>query len=319
MVPKAQLMTNNSGVSSRDPYLSECCGHVFCKSCVERVKRRTAAAICPMCRSEDFKVFVNKQLDRITKGLCVSCTNKDKGCEWQGEMNGIDAHLGSSDGCPFQSIRCVNNVVKYYNIRTSQNISKRNVHAALFIVSFSMLQMNGNLLKANTKTYALNFLLPDQTTVAFSAFQGKTWQNTYTVRVCLLELVRCEFYTIGCTDTMSRQDQKQHNADNLHKHLTLSTCQLAKAKEMANIKQTIENGLAEIKGEFVQKLNCMEKQLTTLTKIATTQQETIGKLTEKLEKLSETVKDSKPLDGQSLDISEQKTLANMKCLSKYVK
>ena len=58
--------------ASRDPYLSVCCGHVFCKSCVDNVKQNTDADVvkaCPVCRNKEFTTFVNKQVDRLEKSL----------------------------------------------------------------------------------------------------------------------------------------------------------------------------------------------------------------------------------------------------------
>ena len=61
-----------------------------------------------MCRSEDFSTVANKQNERIIKSLRVFCTNKDKGCDWQGEINDITGHLGSSNGCSFEEVNCSN-------------------------------------------------------------------------------------------------------------------------------------------------------------------------------------------------------------------
>ena len=92
---------------SRDPYLSVCCGHVFCKSCLDNAKKAAAvvAANCPMCRSEEYMTVPNKQIDRVVRSLHVYCTNKEKGCKWQGEMNYISGHL---DGCDFEDVQCSN-------------------------------------------------------------------------------------------------------------------------------------------------------------------------------------------------------------------
>ena len=93
---------------SIDPYLSVCCGHLFCKSCLENAKKAAAIATsnCPMCRSEDFVTFPNKQIDRVVRNLHVYCTNKEKGCKWQGEVYYIGDHLGRSDGCDFEDVQC---------------------------------------------------------------------------------------------------------------------------------------------------------------------------------------------------------------------
>jgi len=50
----------------------------------------------------------NKQIDREVRSLHVFCTNKKKGCEWQGEVNDIDHHLERSNGCQFEDVKCPN-------------------------------------------------------------------------------------------------------------------------------------------------------------------------------------------------------------------
>ena len=90
---------------SRDPHLSACCGYTFCKSCLDAAKRASCDA-CPLCRSEEFVTMPNKQANRAIRSRHVFCTNKDKGCKWQGELNDITNHLGNSDGCQFEDTHC---------------------------------------------------------------------------------------------------------------------------------------------------------------------------------------------------------------------
>ena len=95
---------------SKEPHLSVCCGHTFCKSCLASAKDVSSIAdVCPMCRSSKFETFPNKQNERLIKSLAVFCTNKDKGCEWQGEVNDIKNHLERNGGCQFQEVSCSNN------------------------------------------------------------------------------------------------------------------------------------------------------------------------------------------------------------------
>ena len=104
--PPHRLICQICKYPSRDPYLSVCCGHVFCKSCLDTVKRALNSYACPMCRSEEFFAVPNKQADREIRSLHVFCTNKGKGCEWQGEMYDITNHLGNNDGCQFEDTHC---------------------------------------------------------------------------------------------------------------------------------------------------------------------------------------------------------------------
>ncbi|XP_065920304.1 TNF receptor-associated factor 4-like [Dysidea avara] len=111
--PSDMLVCKICHFPSREPYLSGCCGHTFCKSCLEGKNRATATSIshaCPVCHScsEKFATMPNKQVDRAVRSLHVFCTNKEKGCEWQGEVNNIINHLQSSNGCIFEKVACSN-------------------------------------------------------------------------------------------------------------------------------------------------------------------------------------------------------------------
>ena len=93
---------------SRNPHKTLCCGHVFCRSCVIKVQTRT----CPVCRAKQFyQLFKDKQVERDVWSLRVFCTNKDKGCSWQGELSNIvKGHLkrGAVDGCQYEDVKCTN-------------------------------------------------------------------------------------------------------------------------------------------------------------------------------------------------------------------
>ena len=62
----------------------------------------------PVCCNKDFATFPNKAVDREIRSSLVYCTNKDKGCEWQGELNDMNNHLGKHSGCQFEEVRCSN-------------------------------------------------------------------------------------------------------------------------------------------------------------------------------------------------------------------
>ena len=64
--PPDRLVCSICQYPSQDPHLSVCCGQVFCKSCLDGVKRAIAfnANACPVCREKDFVTFPNKQTSR---------------------------------------------------------------------------------------------------------------------------------------------------------------------------------------------------------------------------------------------------------------
>ena len=102
--------------------MSGCCGQNFCKSCLGNYENlhkpntglfsfwhfKKSAITCPFCQSSELTSFPNLQADREIGRLHVMCTNKERGCEWQGELNDINNHLGNSDGCQFEDVKCSN-------------------------------------------------------------------------------------------------------------------------------------------------------------------------------------------------------------------
>ena len=107
--PSDMLVCKICQYPSREAHLSACCGHTFCKSCLEGAKKATIITdACPMCRSEEFFTIANKQVNRAVKSLRVFCSNKELGCKWQGEVNDIISHLQKDNGCKFEVVTCSN-------------------------------------------------------------------------------------------------------------------------------------------------------------------------------------------------------------------
>ena len=108
---------------NRDPYLSICCGHVFCKTCIDQVKRASlsnlSSTACPMCHDEEFHIVPNEQIDHEAKSLMVSCTNKQKGCTWKGEIRAVETHTNS---CPLEMVRC-----EYCNVSCKTKVCQKDL------------------------------------------------------------------------------------------------------------------------------------------------------------------------------------------------
>ena len=58
----------------------------------------------PVCCKEG-NISINP-VDREVSSSHVYCTNKHKGCDWQGEVNDINNHLVNTDVCQFVKTKC---------------------------------------------------------------------------------------------------------------------------------------------------------------------------------------------------------------------
>ena len=94
------------------PHQTQCCGSIFCKSCVERVQEQEQP--CPRCNKAELAIFYDKRLERTINELKVRCIHQKMGCTWTGELGHLDGHLNANPtcdevlvGCVFVDINCV--------------------------------------------------------------------------------------------------------------------------------------------------------------------------------------------------------------------
>ena len=80
-IPPDRLLCKICRLPGRNPYLSVCCGHLFCKPCLDRNKATTNGTTGPcsiVACKEKFITFPQTEADRQIKRLQVYCINKRK-------------------------------------------------------------------------------------------------------------------------------------------------------------------------------------------------------------------------------------------------
>ena len=88
----------------RDVHQVSCCGKMFCKSCLDELKRTSTNYTCPNCRTDlTNNCFKDSNMNRKIRNLHIYCNNKK--CLWKGSLQDIEKHLST---CPFQIIECSN-------------------------------------------------------------------------------------------------------------------------------------------------------------------------------------------------------------------
>ena len=114
----------------RQPRQVTCCGKSFCRVCLDKFKstaaRQSDVVFCPCCNNTKIVDYPNIGLQQSLHGLRVHCVNKDKGCEWRGELGELDNHLniphqvdshnlnqglgtgtGTFESCKYVLVRCI--------------------------------------------------------------------------------------------------------------------------------------------------------------------------------------------------------------------
>ena len=243
-------------LTSKEPYLSTCCGHTFCKSCLEGSKK--FSNICPMCRSIKFTAIFNKQADRAIRSLLVFCANKKQGCKWQGEVNYINSHLGN---CLFQGVHCPNDcgesLQRQYVTSHVETECPRRTVSCQYCNDVGEYQFIEGQHKEECPKFPVQ--CPNECEIE-SIHRDEVEEHR---EVCPLEIIQCDYHVVGCEVKMARKDMNTHKQEMMEVHLSLSINELMYMK--INLKHDVE----KTKDDLTQQL------VLHTTKIADTEQQLV--------------------------------------------
>lgn len=188
---------------SREPFLSGCCGHTFCRTCLDMLHQKKDS--CPLCRSEEFNTILNKQADRFVRGLHVFCTNKEKGCEWKGEVNDIANHIENSKGCHFQEVKCPKDCGKCLQRQNLTKHVKNECIRRMVECQYCFIIKEYQFIDGIHKNACPKFPLPCPNNCSVGTIPRENINEHK--RICLLEKVNC---SNDCGITVQRRHLKTH-------------------------------------------------------------------------------------------------------------
>ena len=225
---------------SREPHMTECCGHVFCKSCLDKAKA-TKYTSCSMCKDKHFNAFCNKQINREVQGLQMYCTSKKKGCEWKGEVKDMRDHIENSDGCQFEEVKCPNECEEMIQRQVlSRHLQlecqHRKVECQYCHDKIKLLIADGTHLEECPK-----FPLPCPNHCDAVGMILREDMEAHR-KECPLEMIQCEYHNVGCEVRMLRKRQREHGEENMEKHLRMTKVELASTKaELVSANNRLDN------------------------------------------------------------------------------
>ena len=207
-----------------DPQQVTCCSNIYCKSCLDTLKKKGQWFICPTCHSSlEGKYFKDGRVERGIKSLKVHCTNTDSGCQWIGTIKDIDTHLINS--CTYQLVPCTNGCgekIRRSTLKThlTDNCTKRFVNCQYckqrdthqFLTSRSHLDECPDL-PIQCSNEGCNEKVPRHSLASHN-------------ETCPKAIIPCEYNTVGCNRKMKREEQEKHNEESALLHLQLTKEQL---------------------------------------------------------------------------------------------
>ena len=92
-----------------DPQQTSCCGNHVSPEAFSRQQREGKA--CPMCNEQRWTVTPDKYHRRRVRTVRVRCPHGRSGCDWEGEVGGLERHTASCPKrpweCPHCALRCL--------------------------------------------------------------------------------------------------------------------------------------------------------------------------------------------------------------------
>ena len=224
---------------ARETNITTCCRECFCEACIQDKKP------CPNCSKTDFTSFLHPKYQAKILALEVCCTMKDRGCEWTGQLQHLDAHLDVTTGdCQYVDVECPKKCV--------QKVQKRNVDTHLanecpnrdyrclhcnFQNKFHVVSDHFDV----CQYYPL--ACPNRCGASFE--RGDLQDH---MKMCRLEEVQCVFGNAGCQAKFIRENEDEHMDQNTKQHLALMPAATLR------ISQDFEQKLQEQQEVFERKL-----------------------------------------------------------------
>ena len=265
----SDLLCKICRLPSRNPHLSSCCGHTFCKGCIDNLKQtKNISFACPVCRDTEFPVVQNKQIDRAVNTLHAYCTNEKEGCQWQGEVSNIAAHLGH---CQYESVECENSDCgKHVQRQFLESHMKVDCFYRSVDCQYCHITDKHRFIEGKHKDECPKYPLPCPNGCEAGPISRQDLNQHR--ELCPLEMIMCEYYGMGCEIKIPRNNIEDHNRKNADKHLQMLKYELTNTKkDLQQAQKVAMNAIKkanELQLKFQEKINYLESR----------EQENIGNL-----------------------------------------
>ena len=266
----------------RQPYLVDCCGHHFCKACLDKISEENKK-ICPLCKHEEFVSIPNKGLERVLNQRKVYCTHKKNGCEWSGELRELDSHLNNPtatakasspsgtasrgsrnqllspdktdpllEGCQFVEVRCHNcpAIVHRGQMKNHLDICPNKPVKCKYCKIFTATPKE---LEESHHPVCPKFPVACPNKCGAKIQRKNVAKHVDTT--CPLGKLQCEYRYVGCTDELPRKKMESHmtSASGMATHLSLME------KAYTALKQSKSEG-GKDRGELAQRMKSLEQE-----------------------------------------------------------
>ena len=201
---------------ARDPLQTQCCGKLYCKSCLERHSQNEGT--CPTCRKRRFSTFSDQLSNRRIKALKLMCDNEEKGCKWTGELDQLEQHIAAE--CMFAEVPASNGCSKTLLRSNMQKHLKRECPHREYKCPHCKEYGKYQTMTCEHLRQCPNLRIPCPNVgcnVRKTRLEIKVHRKT-----CRKEKVACSYCEVGCDVYKTRETLEQHETECMERHLQLA-------------------------------------------------------------------------------------------------
>ena len=233
----------------REPYLLDCCGYSFCKSCIEPIKSEKKP--CPLCAVHFTTCIPDKRLQRTLNDFQVYCSHKEEGCEWAGQLANLAQHLNVNplheaerlSGCRLTSLDCKHCGECFQRrelVYHETSVCSQRPYSCEYCRGF----------KSTFEDVTSNHLsvCPDRPVPCSNGCGSSPLLKLLKdhLKECPLEVIECAFSYAGCNEKLLRKDMPEHITQSLAIHMSLQAT--SHRQEVVKLNQRI----SELEGRYKQ-------------------------------------------------------------------
>ena len=208
----------------REPYLLDCCGYSFCKSCIEPIKSEKKP--CPLCAVHFTTCIPDKRLQRTLNDFQVYCSHKEEGCEWAGQLANLAQHLNVNplyeaerlSGCQLTSLNCKHCGECFQRrelVYHETSVCSQRPYSCEYCCDFT----------STFEDVTSNHLsvCPDRPVPCSNGCGSSPLLKLLKdhLKECPLEVIECAFSYAGCSEKLPRKDMSEHITQSLAIHMSL--------------------------------------------------------------------------------------------------
>ena len=244
----------------REPFQVTCCGKSFCRWCIQQIN--TGGAPCPTCNEARFDSFQNKGLQQPLYGFRVFCSNKESGCDWQGELGQLEQHLNLNQnkdeqfqGCAHTEVNCLYCNESHLRHEIEHHQTSQCAERPFTCSLCEEYESTYTHVVTNHSPVCKCRPVECPSSCGTNNLQHQHLEEHISTQ-CPLTYVECEFSEAGCDAKVYRKDLPSHLENNLVIHTSLLAREYARLKskerevlvsrENESLKQELEYGKEQI-------------------------------------------------------------------------